>query len=1085
MHHTTPFLPGNFGRRLLRLAGLVALVGFATLLTARAEALKAFNVPAGPAETSLKQFSEQSGRGVIFVTSVVQGVKTAAVQGELSPRAALDLMLKDTGLVAVQDEKTGALAVKRDPGPKAPGAAPTEQSDRPGKVEDGKLILDTYQVSGQKIDGLNNKGLLQGGADAALYHDVVTRQDIERLGISSLEELFRYLPQTSSPATSLQAPSGNTSTTGGLNPRVSTVSLRGFDSGQTVILVNGRALPRSGLFNTSGPDIARIPLAAIERVEILPYSGSAIYGAGAIGGAINIILRKEFTGRDLTTYVGTSTDGGATEYRMTYLEGRTFNQGRTNLTYTISYQHRDPLRASQRGYLDEALRRYGPTSPIRNAQGVPVFEQYILSAFASSPATILVGNAPTAAVNDLGIPGAPGVRFAAVPTGTTAAQSLLLTPDSFSATAGKANLAPRYGQTVLYEPINAFSINAQLEHEFVKDKLNAYGEFTLGYNRKNYDFPQRLAFSLTATDPLNPFRTGVTPGFVGRPVTIFMDAPEITHPSAIYENEAARAVLGLKGKITETWEWSVDGTIDYTHASLNSSNPPDNLAALEATSPFASPGPAADVNIRRAVYPLLSDHIKYPISAADAAKYFDAVRYSSNHGAQSEGNMRVLGDVVELPAGPLKASTLAKYQQWDFVGGQVTSGSEAYSLLINNGPYLQNLSNTVGSRRVWQGALEVSLPVISKKWHPLPVDSFDLQGSFSRENDNTTGLASGTPFVNKQSASSSVIAGRLQVTRDIAFRGSYSEGFYPPNWGDVSLPVSTQTIGGFFPDPKRGNTLQFTPNMTILQGGNPTLRPETAKSQNVGMILTPRFLPGFSLNVDYWKIKKVDAIVSTSFVNIIANPDAYGFLITRQAPDAADPVGWLGRITAVDARAFNASVTDTDGVDVRLRYAFKTATLGNFDFTSAGSFTNKFLIAATPTAPIINTAGGSGPIRWRANGSVTWSRNAWSATVTGRYVGHRSTATNDPTSSFPGAYPLDGGRLPAYLHWDLQASYEVAYRSGGLSDWRTWVGGTKWTVGALNILNDKPAFVTDGAGFYNTADDPRQRYVYVQIKKSF
>jgi hypothetical protein len=71
------------------------------------------------------------------------------------------------------------------------------------------------------------------------------------------------------------------------------------------------------------------------------------------------------------------------------------------------------------------------------------------------------------------------------------------------------------------------------------------------------------------------------------------------------------------------------------------------------------------------------------------------------------------------------------------------------------------------------------------------------------------------------------------------------------------------------------------------------------------------------------------------------------------------------------------------------------------------------------------------------------------------------------------------------LHWDLQASYEVAYRSGGLSNWRTWVGGTKWTVGALNILNDKPAFVTDGAGFYNTADDPRQRYVYVQIKKSF
>src|SRR5262249_37599814 len=147
---------------------------------------------------------------------------------------------------------------------------------------------------------------------------------------------------------------------------------------------------------------------------------------------------------------------------------------------------------------------------------------------------------------------------------------------------------------------------------------------------------------------------------------------------------------------------------------------------------------------------------------------------------------------------------------------------------------------------------------------------------------------SGVPFENKQGASSGVLAGRLQLTQDIAFRGSYSEGFYPPDWSAVGLPISTQMLPGFFADPARGNTLQFltppigsAPIMTILQGGNPGLKPETADSKNVGLILTPRFAPGFSMNVDFWRIEKVDAIVFSSFVDIIANPAAYGFLITR------------------------------------------------------------------------------------------------------------------------------------------------------------------------------------------------------------
>lgn len=1054
-------------------------------------AKKAYSLPEGEAAETLKQFTTQSGEQVVYLVNTVRGVTTKAVSGSYTAREALERMLAGSSLRVEQDAKSGALTVAKVAiDPNVPGATPRESDVRPEKVPSGdeKLnVMAAMEVKTSKIDGLNNRGLLQGGTNAALYHDVISHFDFERMGISSLEELFRYIPQTSSVSTSLQAPVGNTSTSGGLSQKYSTIGMRGFSSSQTVILINGRALQRSALGENGGADISRIPLAAIDRVEILPYSGSAIYGAGAIGGAINIILRKDYSGRDLTTYVGTSTEGGATEYRFTYLEGRTFNHGKTSVTMTFNYQHRDALRANQRDYLNRALDRYGPDSTAKNAQGVSIFEQYILPAFAGAPGTILVGNSASASVNDLGIPGAPGVRYAMIPSGTTPAQSLLLTPASFTATAGKTVYSERYGRSILYEPIDSYSLNAQIEHEILKDKLNAYGEFTVGNNRKNYSAPQLLPLTLSETDPLNPFRTNVTPGFVGRPVTLFLDTPDIADSQNLYKDQSARGVVGLKGKISDTWEWSVDGLVDYMHSTVKSYSPTNVLSELVKLSPYADPGPAAPLETRRAVYPILADHTLYPISAADSEKYFDYLRSSTSNGVQYEGNARIMGEVFQLPAGPFRTSVAGKYQDWDHTGDQMYSGNIAWSQLINNGPVPEDRSPSRGTRKMFSGALEISAPVISRKWHPLPVESLDIEGSISRESDRSVAYDEDGTLSDKQSSSSHVVAAKMQIIRDVAVRGSYSEGFYPPDWGAFSAPISTFMVGGYFPDPKRGNTMQFTPTMEIKQGGNPDLKPETAKSKNFGVILTPRFVPGLSLNVDYWRIDKKDAIVNTSFVDIIAKPDSYGFLITRQDPtDAEKAQGWLGRITAVDARAINASQTSTEGFDTRAAYKVQTTDFGSFDFIGNASFVNNFIIKATPTAPSYDTAGGAGPVRWRGNASITWSRSRWSFTVTSRYIGIRSTSTTTPTESYPGASGIDGDHIPSILRWDLQAGYEIPYQKGDSSgSWKRWLNGTKFTVGVLNVFNGEPAFVTDGSGFYNSADDPRQRYVYLQIKKSF
>ena len=1108
----------------------VAAAGWAAPAAAQARSY-VFDISNQTLAQALRSYGQISGEQIIFTESLVAGLKPAPLEGEYTAEAALQKLLEGTGLIA-ERSPSGALMIRRpaDPVPagqqtpshRSAGSTPTVSVVPAGSAAAGRmrlaqagseaparqgsetagvdrrapdsvsqpLTLEEIMITGRRIDGLNNQGLLQSGEDAALYHDIVTAEDIQRLGVSSIEELFRILPQTSSASTSLQEAAGNTQTTGGLTNRASTIGLRGFSSSQTVVLINGRALPRSHVFAGGGADLGRIPIAAIERVEILPYAGSAIYGAGAIGGAINIVLRKEYTGSDLSAYVGTATEGGTTEYRLTYLDGALFNDGRTHLTTTFSFQKRDPLLASDRDYLDEALRRYGPDSTVTDQQGRSVFETLILPAFAAAPGTIVVGREPSQPDSDLGIPGHPGVRYAALPAGLTAEEAAALTPESFVDTAGKANLAPRYGRSVLYEPIESYNLNMQWGHEFEEDRLEAYGEFTLGYNRKEYSMPQGFSIFLSETDPLNPFRTGVIDGFAGRPVTILLDTPDLPDPSVLFKDEYARTVVGLKGRMSPRWEWSADAVVDYARSVVDSRNPLQNLRTLTDLAPFVGDGTPADPEVRRAIYPVLADHTLYPVPAGYSQDYFHYSRYSATRSLQWEGNARVLGTLFELPAGPLQASVVGKYQYWDFHYGQRQVESDGFAELIYGEPSVAEMTRTPATRKVLQGALEISIPIISSRWRPLPIEALELQGSISRERHVSSSVNDeDTPFSYRKSASAGVIAMRLQATKDIALRASYSEGFYPPDWHDVGMPVNTMILPGFFPDPMRGNTLQFltpgAPMMEIMQGGNPDLKPERATSESFGMILTPRFAPGLSLHVDYWRIEKVDAVVSTSFVNIISNPDAYGFLITRAPPSESDIAnGWLGFITAVDARAFNAAIHRTQGVDFKLRYMLDTARLGTFDFDSGASFVDKFEVLATPTTPAIDTVGGTGPLRWRAHGSLTWSRNEWSVTLTGRYTGWRQTFTTTPSASFPSASGLDGDRIPSSLIWDLQVGYELPYGAASSSGLGSWLAGSRLTLGAINLFNEKPAFVSDGFAFYNSVEDPRQRVVYMQLRKS-
>jgi iron complex outermembrane receptor protein len=1054
--------------RLRALAAGVFVLSLCALPSAADTAKKSFDLAAGDAAQTLKAYTQQSGVQIVYPVDQVRGVQTQAVKGEFAAREALDAMLTRTGLVAVQDERTGALAVRRDAGPNDQRAAQMETSARPEKparTNSGAIELEKYEVVGTRINGLANQTIVRTDEAGALAYHVISRVDIERLGVTSLEELFRVVGQASDYGSqSLQGAALNPAFAGGATYQNSEVKLRGFSSLQTTILVNGRRLQRGNL--TAGPDLNRIPVAAIDRIEILPSSASAIYGGGAIGGAINIILRRDYTGRDLTVSGGTSTDGGAERYQFTYFEGRTFNGGRTRFSFTVDYQHSGPLYNSDRPYLDNLLARY-PANTTATVSGRSAFEQYILQAFNGMPGTILLNSA----TGTLPIPGVTGARYAAIPANQ---DGTALTPSSFVAGAGQANLGERYKRSIIYRPEDRYAFTSQLEHEFVKDKLSMYAEAGVTYFRSEISFPMNLStMSLSATDPLNPFRTNVTPGFVGVPIVVYYDPLDLPDPSLFQERQGARALLGFKGRFNDRWEWSLDGTGEYGRSHSTGINTNQNLNTFVSSTAVGTLTQAQ----RRALYNPLADHTVYPRGDV-MADYLEYRRGYTYYNGLSQVNLRAVGEVFDLPAGPLVISPGAEVIWSKYRTNSTVRVSEAIRAAIPTGIIGPSDSTANQSRRTESAFLETVIPLVGQSWRPLPIDSAELNAALRWENtDDST------------AATSPMVALRVAPVKDIAFRVSYAEGFFPPDQSTYESPRINPAAITPFTDPARGNLLYNYVHEEI-SGGNPTLRPELSTSWNYGVIFTPRVLPGLTLTVDFWDIEKIDAILSPAGPSVIlASPESYPGRVIRAAPTATDIAnGWLGSVLSIDYRPVNVGFTKTTGVDTKIRYTHEVAPGTKLTALAAVTWTDSFRDQILPVNPIVERAGTTGttassPLKWRGNGSVFLEHGRWTGGVTATYIDSYSTSTTTPTVVFPTATSLDGARIPSATLWDLQLSYDIP-AGRGKAGWQRWLDSTKWTLSVRNVFNKEPAFRTDVYSPYSRFEDPRQRYVTLAVKKS-
>jgi outer membrane receptor protein involved in Fe transport len=170
---------------------------------------------------------------------------------------------------------------------------------------------------------------------------VVDREKLEAAGITNVGDILQKLPSQGNALNAQNNNGGDGSTR---------IDLRSLGTNRTLILMNGRRVVPSGLGADASVDLGTIPLAMVERVEVLKDGASAIYGSDAISGVVNIITRTDFNGTEATVYTATSQRGDGTNYDLSFVTGHSSKNG--NLTFSAGYQDQKSVLAGDRKFSD-------------------------------------------------------------------------------------------------------------------------------------------------------------------------------------------------------------------------------------------------------------------------------------------------------------------------------------------------------------------------------------------------------------------------------------------------------------------------------------------------------------------------------------------------------------------------------------------------------------------------------------------------------------------------------------------------------------------------------------------------------------
>lgn len=1041
---------------------------------------RSYDIPAGDMARSLDAFTAQSGVQLVYRVDEVRGLRSGAVRGSYRAEEALRRLLAGSSLT-VHRGGNGVYAVVRTGNGRAGrddrnGVNAAAGPDAPGQGADETQGVPDILVMGRRDWSLNTG--IERSRDDSQPFVVLTQEQIRRSGATNLEQFLRdYLTTNAASGTAEQTSpiaSGNAVPTG-----LSTINLRGLGTRETLILVDGRR--QAGVNTGSGQleqsVITNIPLAAIERIEVLSSSAAGIYGAGASGGVVNIILRRDYRGRQLSLTYNDTTDFAAPDGRIALVIGQPLENGRTNVSLTASYRRSDPLLNNERSDLIVGARRFvvanqpdfytspppGPTPNFRSTTGAPL---RLDPAYGGTLLPAAFGFVP---------PGYRGVAADGVgPLVANIGQYNLELNDSAS---------PGGGRSPLVFGVEQISGNLAVRRH-MNSWLDLYAEAAGSiYNSQSIFSLAPSLVTLPANAPNNPFQQNV-----------FVTFPDYGGERTLRSRNTQLRLIG-GGIVNLPGDWRAVVDIGYNRNWYTMARAHE---ALSLTSPNS---------LRNGTFDVLSDSRNMPFAYEILPQAAPDLSFSSDNLVTS---LKLAGPVpFALPGGrPTVALSLERNRE---------SSAETFALSQN--PTISTVTVTYRPERSQTLSSvygEVRAPLIGPGNHVPGVSAFEIvvaaryeqyhgRGSndqgytcYQSPAGNTAPIADpislcdpstlAIPIVDfSNSHVDPTVSAKWTVTPDIAFRASYATGYLPPRLNNlVQVPGSILVAAT---DPQRGNEVvgePYFPPYTLVPGffgGNPDVRPERSETFTAGAILTPRFVPGLRFSVDYTRLHKSDvyydpgALIAGFTGTVDAQTGFETFLryfperITRGPASGGFAVG---PIIGIDASTVNLSGIWAEALDFAFDYD-RPLWGGTISVAASATRNLKLASQAFPDSPVVDVNGtqaggfstlglGGGNLLWKGNASVIFSSDRFSLGARARY--------------FDGYYfnvdrsvyaPNASATVPSQTYVDVFGSYTIN-QSFALR------------AGVNNVLNKQPPYV---ANYYSSFGDPRLANFYLSLTANF
>ncbi|MCY3815737.1 MAG: TonB-dependent receptor [Gammaproteobacteria bacterium] len=814
---------------------------------------------------------------------------------------------------------------------------------------------------------------------------VITREEIELSGQESVADVLRNSPVNT--FGSSREVSGN-SWFG-----QATINLHGIGSTRSLVLLDGRRAPRSPVTANQANDLNIIPLAAVDRIEILTDSASAIYGSDAIGGVINVILRKDYDGLEVGTSLQRPTREGADSDAGVITVGGSTNRGR--FLFTADFRNKKHIPSAERFYSKGNLGYDEGPVDFPNAPFEATWYAWENTDNVSSWGNTIwpLYRIPS---NCEQVVGPDGERLLAGPYLAANGQQRCgfdYTAFSWETADLKRNSAFLHADYEL-NPDHAVRLQSMFS------SVNNHGRYApaVGFFR----IPADAAESLKENFDYDVPYAERLPYFLGHRF-IGLGNRDFMSTNTLFENAIlAYGTVGMFDYEFEARHTRYDGREDsccYAKAFTAS-----QYVAQGLYNPFDPLNP-------------------------DNASAYDAITANANRDIRADfrsysGNVSF--EMFEAPGGPIGWAVGFDYFDERFY--------DIYDPLSAGGDLIGSAGNSgEGERLVKAAFAESYIPV----WNNLEVSVAARYDSYDDSAGNETSL---------------YLSARYQPTDWLLFRASWGEGFRAANMNNLYGARSVSFEGGtdLVQCQRAGVSAEncVEEQYATFTGGNPLLAPELSDSYNIGAVVD---WEPFSVRVDYWNLNLEDGIGLASLQGLIesellgqcANTGRTENTINTGVPAQIiecspgnvlkrDPA--TGALIEAEAGWGNTFKQEIGGLDVQLRYDLETATAGDFTFGLYGvrllRYRSISRTATNWTSSLGEGVGDSARPKYQAQGLVRWNYTDHTVSVYARHVAGY-------------IRPDAGFEAPSHTEYDL------IYR------WTTpWDG--RITVGVLNVTDEDP-----------------------------